>query len=155
MDLGVRGKVALVSASSKGLGRAIAEELAREGADLVMCARGEEALRQAADSIRKTSGSNVVEVAADVSEAAGIDRVAKTALYRLGKVDILVTNSGGPPSGYLQRSGEWPPRAFRARWYLATSAENWLSFDSNTCAPLPHTLATKNRKLVWAGCAAA
>ncbi|HEX7595587.1 MAG TPA: SDR family oxidoreductase [Gemmatimonadaceae bacterium] len=99
MDLGLRGKVAVVSASSKGLGRAIAEELAAEGANLVVCARGEDALRQTADSIRKSSGVTVVEVAADVSEQSGIDRVAKTALDKFGKVDILVTNSGGPPSG--------------------------------------------------------
>ena len=99
MDLGLRGKVALVSASSKGLGRAIAEELAAEGANLVVCARGEEALRQTAESIRKSSGVTVVDVAADVSEQSGIDRVAKAALDKFGKVDILVTNSGGPPSG--------------------------------------------------------
>jgi 3-oxoacyl-[acyl-carrier protein] reductase len=99
LDLGLRGKVALVSASSKGLGRAIAEELAAEGANLVICARGEDALRQTADSIRKASEVTVVDVAADVSGQSGIDRVAKTALEKFGKVDILVTNSGGPPSG--------------------------------------------------------
>jgi 3-oxoacyl-[acyl-carrier protein] reductase len=99
LDLGLRGKVALVSASSKGLGRAIAEELAAEGASLVICARGEDALRQTAESIRKSSGVTVVAVAADVSGQSGIDRVAKTALEKFGKVDILVTNSGGPPSG--------------------------------------------------------
>jgi 3-oxoacyl-[acyl-carrier protein] reductase len=99
VDLGIRGKVALVSASSKGLGRAIAEELAAEGASVVMCARGEDALRQAADSIRSTTGSTVLDVAADVSEQAGVERVAKTALDQFGRVDILVTNSGGPPSG--------------------------------------------------------
>jgi 3-oxoacyl-[acyl-carrier protein] reductase len=99
MDLGLRGKVALVSASSKGLGRAIAEELASEGADLVMCARGEDALQKTATSIRDSTGVTVVEVSADVSEQRGIDRVAKTALDKFGKVDILVTNSGGPPSG--------------------------------------------------------
>ncbi|HXQ76699.1 MAG TPA: SDR family oxidoreductase [Gemmatimonadaceae bacterium] len=99
MDLGIRGKVALVSASSKGLGRAIAEELAAEGANLVLCARGADALRQTADSIRKSAGVTVVDVAADVSEQAGIDSVAQAALDKFGEVDILVTNSGGPPSG--------------------------------------------------------
>lgn len=99
MDLGIRGKVAVVAASSKGLGRAVAEELAAEGANLVLCARGEEALRQTADSIRKRSGVDVVYVAADVSAQAGLDRVAGTALDRFGRVDILVNNSGGPPSG--------------------------------------------------------
>jgi 3-oxoacyl-[acyl-carrier protein] reductase len=99
VDLGIRGKVALVAASSKGLGRAIAEELAAEGADLVMCARGEEALRSTAEYIRKSSSVKVVEVPADVSQQAGLDRVSKTALDSFGRVDILVTNSGGPPSG--------------------------------------------------------
>ena len=102
MDFGLRGKVALVSASSKGLGRAIAEELAAEGANLVVCARGEEALRQTAESIRKSAGVTVVEVAADVSAQEGIDTVARAALDKFGKVDILVTNSGGPPSGQFE-----------------------------------------------------
>jgi 3-oxoacyl-[acyl-carrier protein] reductase len=101
VDLGLRGKVAVVAASSKGLGRAIAEELAAEGANLVMCARGEEALRAAADSVRKV-GVTVVEVTADVSQQSGIDRVATTALDSFGRVDILVTNSGGPPSGNFE-----------------------------------------------------
>jgi 3-oxoacyl-[acyl-carrier protein] reductase len=99
LELGLRGKVALVSASSKGLGRAIAEELAAEGASLVVCARGEDVLRQTAESIRKSSGVKVVDIAADVSTQAGIDTVTKTALDKFGRVDILVTNSGGPPSG--------------------------------------------------------
>jgi len=99
LDLGIRGKVALVSASSRGLGRAIAEELAAEGANLVVCARGEDALSKTADEIRKRSGVEVVHVAADVSEPAGLERVTSTALEKFGRVDILVTNSGGPPSG--------------------------------------------------------
>lgn len=99
MDLGLRGKVALVAASSKGLGRAIAEELAAEGAHLVMCARGKETLEQTAQSIRETTGVKVTTVAADVSNTADASRVAKAALDGLGRVDILVTNSGGPPSG--------------------------------------------------------
>jgi 3-oxoacyl-[acyl-carrier protein] reductase len=99
LDLGIRGKVALVSASSRGLGRAIAEELAVEGVNLVVCARGEEPLRKTADEIRKRSGVEVVDVAADVSDPAGLERVVAAAFERFGKVDILVTNSGGPPSG--------------------------------------------------------
>ena len=99
MDLGLRGKTAVVAASSKGLGRAIAEELAAEGTNLVMCARGEDALRATADAIRKSSGVKVVEVGADVSQQSGIDLVARTALDSFGRVDVLVTNSGGPPSG--------------------------------------------------------
>lgn len=99
MDLGLRGKIALVSASSKGLGRAVAEEFAAEGANLVMCARGEEVLRRTAESIRQKTGVRVVDIAADVSDGAGSARVVKAAFDAFGKVDILVTNSGGPPSG--------------------------------------------------------
>ncbi|GAC1410636.1 MAG: SDR family oxidoreductase [Gemmatimonadaceae bacterium] len=120
MDLGLRGKIALVSASSRGLGQAIAEELAAEGANLVLCARGEEALRQTAESIRKSSGVTVIDVAADVSEESGINRVAKTALDKFGKVDILVTNSGGPPSGTFE--GLTPEMWDSATRLLFTSA---------------------------------
>jgi 3-oxoacyl-[acyl-carrier protein] reductase len=99
LDLGIRGKVALVSASSRGLGRAIAEELAAEGADLVVCARGEEALTRTAEDIRQRSAVQVVDVVADVSDPAGLSRVVAAAYKNFGRVDILVTNSGGPPSG--------------------------------------------------------
>ena len=102
MDLGLRGKVALVAASSKGLGRAVAEELAAEGAHLVICARGKEALEQTADSIRQRSAVKVVDVAADVSDPEDAARVVKVALEEFGQVDILVTNSGGPPTGRFE-----------------------------------------------------
>lgn len=99
MDLGLKGKVALVAASSKGLGRAVAEELAAEGAHLVMCARGKDTLEQAAGSIRQNTAATVVAVAADVSDPKDAARVVKAAFDEFGQVDILVTNSGGPPSG--------------------------------------------------------
>jgi 3-oxoacyl-[acyl-carrier protein] reductase len=99
VDLGLRGKVALVAASSKGLGRAVAEELAAEGAHLVLCARGKETLEQTAESIRQKAAVKVVAVAADVSESKDAARVVKAAFDEFGQVDILVTNSGGPPSG--------------------------------------------------------
>lgn len=99
MDLGLRGKVALVAASSAGLGRAVAEELAREGADLVMCARGKERLAAVAQAIRDESGGRVESVAADLGEMAGVQRVVETAMRVFGRVDVLVTNSGGPPAG--------------------------------------------------------
>jgi 3-oxoacyl-[acyl-carrier protein] reductase len=99
MDFGIGGKVALVAASSKGLGRAIAEELAVEGVNLVMCARGEQTLRDTADSIRQKTGVQVIDVPADVSKPADAQRVINAALNTFGRVDILVNNSGGPPSG--------------------------------------------------------
>jgi len=102
VDLGLRGKVALVAASSKGLGRAIAEELAAEGAHLVICARGREALEEAAESIRQRAPVKVVDIPADVSEPQDAARVVSAALEEFGQVDILVTNSGGPPSGSFE-----------------------------------------------------
>lgn len=99
MDLGIRGKFALVAASSRGLGRASAEALAAEGVELVLCARGEAALRATAADIRRTTGVRVVDVVADVASQAGIDAVLSAADREFGRVDILVTNSGGPPAG--------------------------------------------------------
>ena len=98
MDLGIRGKVALVAASSRGLGRATAQALAAEGADLVLCARGAPALAETAEAIRDMYGVRVADVAADVAEPGGVARVVEAA-EALGPVDILVTNAGGPPSG--------------------------------------------------------
>jgi 3-oxoacyl-[acyl-carrier protein] reductase len=99
MDLGLRDKVALVAASSRGLGRAVAEELAREGMSLVLCARGADALRETAESIRADTGARVVEVAADVSVAGGRARLMAAVAEHFGRVDVLVNNSGGPPAG--------------------------------------------------------
>jgi 3-oxoacyl-[acyl-carrier protein] reductase len=98
MDLGLTDKVALVAASSRGLGRAVAEELAREGARLVLCARGEAALKETAASIR-AAGASVEAIAADVSRPADVARVVDAGMTAYGRIDILVTNSGGPPAG--------------------------------------------------------
>ena len=105
MDLGIRGKVALVAAASRGLGRAIAEELAAEGASIVMCARGKEALDEAVESVRTSSGVQVLGVAADVSRPEDVTRVVRSAIALFGRVDILVTNAGGPPSGLFESLG--------------------------------------------------
>lgn len=99
MDLGIRGRVALVAASSRGLGRAVAEELAAEGVDLVLCARGGDALRETAAAIRQSTGVRVEEVVADLADPADVERVVQAASGTFGRVDILVTNSGGPPAG--------------------------------------------------------
>lgn len=99
MELGLRGRVALVGAASKGLGRAVAEELAREGVRVVLCARGAEILRATAHEIAQATGAEVHPVAADLATAEGIETVLAGARERFGQVDILVTNTGGPPSG--------------------------------------------------------
>ncbi|MCB2111317.1 MAG: SDR family oxidoreductase [Defluviimonas sp.] len=95
MDLGVRGRRALVTGASKGLGRGCAAALAAAGVDLVLNARGEAALAQTAAALEAEHGVAVTAVAADVTEAAGRARVLAAA----GEVDILVTNAGGPPPG--------------------------------------------------------
>ncbi|MDV7141846.1 SDR family oxidoreductase [Tropicimonas sp. TH_r6] len=95
MDLGISGKRALVTASSKGLGRGCAEALAAAGCDLVLNARGAEALEATAEAIRAAYGVSVEAVAADVTGEDGRAQVLEVA----GQVDILVTNAGGPPPG--------------------------------------------------------
>lgn len=95
MDLGIKGKRALVCASSKGLGLGCAEALAEAGVHLVMNARGEDALQTAAQSIRDTYGVEVTTVVADVTTVEGQSDVITAAQ----DVDILVTNAGGPPPG--------------------------------------------------------
>ena len=106
MNLGLQGKVALVAAASRGLGRAIAEELAAEGASLVLCARGQDALSATRDAIAGASGGRVEAVVADLSTADGIERVTRAADAAFGRVDVLVTNAGGPPSGPFE-SHDW------------------------------------------------
>ena len=95
MDLGIRGRRAIVCAGSKGLGRGCAEALAAEGVELVMNARGAEALEATAAAIRERHGVAVTAVAADITTPEGRDAV----LAACREPDILVTNAGGPPPG--------------------------------------------------------
>lgn len=95
MDLGIKGKTALVCAASKGLGRGCAEALAEAGVNLVLNARGVEALEATAAALRSAYGVQVVTVAADITTQDGRAAVLAAA----GAVDILVTNAGGPPPG--------------------------------------------------------
>jgi 3-oxoacyl-[acyl-carrier protein] reductase len=99
MDLGLKDKVALVAAGSAGLGLAVATELAREGARVAICGRDETRLAAAADAIRGAGEHSVFTVAVDVAESTGAKRFVDEAAAHFGRVDILVTNAGGPPSG--------------------------------------------------------
>lgn len=99
MDLGLAGKVAVVAASSKGLGKASALSLAREGAHVTICARTASDLDRAAAQIREQTTAEVLAVPADLSSAAGVSSVVEAAASRFGGIDILVANSGGPPLG--------------------------------------------------------
>jgi 3-oxoacyl-[acyl-carrier protein] reductase len=105
MDFGLTGKTALVAASSRGLGRAVAEELAGEGCRLVMCSRSVDAIEAAADTIRERTGAEVVAVPADLTDPASVAAVVRAAVDRFGQVDVLVTNTGGPPAGPFEAHG--------------------------------------------------
>jgi 3-oxoacyl-[acyl-carrier protein] reductase len=99
MDLGLQDKVALVAAGSAGLGLAVAVELAREGARVAICGRDVARLATAAEAIRTAGARDVLTVTADVSLAEDARRFVDEAASHFGRVDILVTNAGGPPSG--------------------------------------------------------
>jgi len=99
MDLGLRDKVALVTAASRGLGKAVALRLAQEGADVAICARGEAHLARAAAEIEAQTGRQVLSLPADVSDPSAVDALVEATVERFGRVDVLVTNAGGPPPG--------------------------------------------------------
>lgn len=99
MDLGIKGKVALVTAASKGLGRASAEALAAEGCNLAISSRTQADIDAVADSIRAAHGVRVLATTADVSSQADLERVVKQTESELGGIDIAVINTGGPPPG--------------------------------------------------------
>jgi 3-oxoacyl-[acyl-carrier protein] reductase len=123
MDLGIRGKTALVCAASKGLGRGCAFSLAREGVDLVITARGREALEKTAQEIRSASGVRVTAVVGDITT----DEGRRAALGACPSPDILVNNAGGPPTGDFR---EWD----RAAWIKA--------LDANMLTPIELIKAT-------------
>ena len=123
MDLGIKGKTALVCAASKGLGKGCATMLAREGVNLVITARGKEALEATAAEIRKATGATVIAVAGDITTVEG--RAA--ALAACPSPDILVNNAGGPPPGDFRN------------W----SREDWIkALDANMLAPIELIKAT-------------
>jgi len=114
VDLGLSGKVALVGGASKGLGRAIARGLASEGARVVICARGRDSLTQTARALAEETGAEVVPIEADQRDSEAIDRLVEATLDRFGRIDILVTNTGGPPPGlFLDHSDAAWEDAFR------------------------------------------
>lgn len=123
MDLGIKGRRALICASSKGLGRGCAEALAAEGVHLVLNARGSEALETTAEGIRAEYGVDVTAVAADITTEAGQAEVLSAA----GPIDILVTNAGGPPPGMWT---DWSRDDFIA------------AFDANLLTPIALIKAT-------------
>jgi 3-oxoacyl-[acyl-carrier protein] reductase len=130
MDLGLKDKVAIVLAASKGLGRASAAALAAEGALVVIGARHADALEATAQQIRQASGSQALAVPTDVTKPEDLDRIVAEAVRAFGKVDILVNNAGGPPAGSFDNFGD-------AQWQAAFEL-NLLSAVRLIRLVLPH-----------------
>lgn len=119
MDLGLKGKVAIVTGASRGLGRAMAEALAAEGARLALCARGAEALREVARGLA-SGGAEVFAHPADITDEAATRGFVEAATHRLGGVDILVNNAGGARPGRLAELSEAAWReAFELNFFSA------------------------------------
>lgn len=116
METGLRGRVAIVAASSQGIGKATAAAFAAEGCRVAMCARNQQRLEAAAQEIRKQSGAEVLTQAFDVTDAGAVHNFVDTTAEKFGGVDICVTNAGGPP----------------AKGFLATSVDEWRkAIDAN------------------------
>ena len=129
MDLGLEGRVAVVAASSKGLGRGVADALAAEGAGIVISGRGEEALAKAEVAL-KLRGADVVAVRADVTDPAAPEHLVSVAIEHFGRLDIVVPNAGGPPrAGSLEVDDEA---------ILAAVQANLLTSVRFVRAALPH-----------------
>jgi 3-oxoacyl-[acyl-carrier protein] reductase len=121
MDLGLKEKVALVCGASKGIGYAVAEDLAHEGASLAICSRDAKALDDAAKRLAGL-GARVLPVAADLSTEEGIRTAVARTLERFARVDVLVTNTGGPPVG-PPTGHDWPAWERAAELLLRSAVE--------------------------------
>jgi 3-oxoacyl-[acyl-carrier protein] reductase len=129
MDLGLKGKRAIVMAASRGLGFASAMGLAREGCHLVVCSRDQQRIEAAAEAIRRETGAKVKALVADVSSASEAKRLVDTAVAEYGGLEIVVHNAGGPPAGEtLQMTDEQWQKAFE---------QNLLSFTRIVGAAAP------------------
>ena len=98
----LQDRVCIITGAGQGLGRAVADELAAEGASLIVCSRSKDSIRAVADSITRHTGVEVVSIGADLSIKADVERVVRAGLDRFGQIDILVTNVGGPPAGRFE-----------------------------------------------------
>ena len=102
MNLGLNGKTALVTASSKGIGKAVAEELAAEGCNVAICSRTKNDLENVADDLKRKYGVDVSWSVCDLNKSADIENTFNIVVKQFGKIDILVNNCGGPTSGFFR-----------------------------------------------------
>src|SRR5919202_1805306 len=101
MDLGLRGKTAIVAAASRGLGKAVALALAHEGANVVVFSRGLDAIQQAAGDIAQTTGAQVLGQVADATRLEDLERVVGATRERFGSIHVVYNNAGGPKPGFF------------------------------------------------------
>jgi 3-oxoacyl-[acyl-carrier protein] reductase len=102
MDLGLKNKIAFIAASSQGLGKSVALELAQEGANIIICGRNKENLEKAKQEIENQTNKELLTLSGDLSIAAEREQIIKSALKAHSTIDILVTNTGGPPTGKFE-----------------------------------------------------
>lgn len=140
MELGLKGKRAIVLASSRGLGYACALGLAREGCDLVVCSRSRERIDAAASKIREDTGARVHAVVTDVSTDGALSEVVAACVREYGGVEIAVHNAGGPPAGTV-------PTLTDEQWHLAFNA-NLMSFVRLARAVMPEMKAAGYGRLI-------
>ena len=106
LDLGLKGKVAIITGGSEGLGRAAVERLAKSGARVAMCARRKDVLERAAEDIRKATGAELLPLSADVSRASECEAVVAATVRQFGGVDILLNNAGTSAAGAFEKVGD-------------------------------------------------
>ena len=102
MDLGLKNKVAFVAASSQGLGKSVALEMAKEGVHVIICGRNPETLESTKKEVQAAGNGSVLSIVGDLSKAEDREHMIDMALNKFGAIDILITNTGGPPSGKFE-----------------------------------------------------
>jgi len=140
MDLGLAGKVAFVAAASRGLGKACALGLAREGARVAMCSRSQASIDAAAREVAAETGSEVLALAGDVRQADVCERLVEQTVERFGRLDVLINNAGGPPLGSAWRMTD-------DQWQAAFET-NLMSAVRLSTAAIPHMKAAGAGRIV-------
>ena len=133
MDLQLKGKTALVTGGSEGIGKGIARVLAKEGVDVAICARRKEPLEAAAAEIAKATGRKIVAIPADLTKDADAKNFIEQGHKALGRVDIMVNNAGSSPGGVIEHLSEadWEAGCSSSSWAMcaacATCCRSWSS----------------------------
>jgi len=140
MDLGLSGKAALIGGASRGIGRAIAMALAREGCNVAICARTPDALDAAAQDIRQETEAEVLAVKCDMASNDDIRRFVQDAVATFGKLDIVVNNAGGPPMGNFESLND--------DYWEHALAQNLMSVVRTTREALPHLKRSGSGRII-------